>query len=126
MDDVLAKVRALLALTTSSNIDEARNAALVMARLIRTHQLIITEGAPGHGTTFPRPVPPKPKRRPSSADVWRAEAEARRREASFQDIKAKFKGYCKGCSKPIKPNTHIYWSKDKGAYHPICFLRSDE
>ncbi len=42
----------------------------------------------------------------------------------YQKMKAKYKGFCKGCGKVIKPNMPIYWSKDSGAYHPVCFLRA--
>ena len=40
-------------------------------------------------------------------------------------MKAKFEGSCKHCGKPIKANTPIYWSKDRGAYHPVCYLKTD-
>lgn len=56
---------------------------------------------------------PKPKTAPPEVvdDGWRP-------------MKAKFSGYCKWCGKPIKANTPIYWSKDHGAYHPVCYLKS--
>ena len=135
MDNVLVKVQALFALTASSNIDEARNAAYAAVKLIQQHGLVVSMGAPSHGTTFPTPtVTVKvniPRRRRTPVEVYAEQQEAAQRardrqaHEDFQSMKAKYKGNSKGCNRPIRQNTPIYWSKDKGAYHPICFLRAE-
>lgn len=117
--DVLAKVRALLALAASQNIDEARNAALAAAKLIREHNIILTLPAASIGVSFPAPkvskmrirVREQPRPPVEPDDEWRK-------------MKAKFDGYCKWCSKSIRKNESIYWSKENGAYHPNCYVKS--
>lgn len=120
MEDPVATFKRLLALTTSPNEDEARNAALSACKIILKFNLTLVMPAPNLGTTFPAPQrskvrvrqqPPPPP--PPVDDDWRK-------------IKAKFDGYCKWCRKPIKKNAPIYWSKENGAYHPVCYLNSGE
>jgi hypothetical protein len=137
VDDVLGKARALLALTTSSNIDEARNAALALARLIQARHLVISIGAAGLGTTFPKPsIVASSKHQPISPSAVRTKKEAQKKyrvkvkvppsdsEEGFQKMKSKFAGICKGCVKSIKINSPIYWSPDRGAYHSECFAKT--
>lgn len=107
MLDVLQKVQALLALTTSPNIDEARNAALAAVRLIRQHGLVITSPAPHTGTSFPAPTF-RARSRKNGNSGWRR-------------IKSKYAGSCRWCKQTIEPNTTIYWSRDAGAYHCACY-----
>jgi hypothetical protein len=144
VENVMGKVRALLALTASSNIDEARNAALAMARLIQGHHLVISMPAEGHGTTFPRPSRKSTVVNGAVVEAWVAQQETlkkardaairtgrpvkttqQRTEKDVKPMKAKYAGVCTKCKKPIKPNTHIYWSPDHGAYHPLCFIQAE-
>ncbi len=124
MDDVLGKAQRLLALTTSSNIDEARNAALALARIIRAHGIVLSLPPEGRGTTFPTPNVPKPPGVQVKVKVPRRPYTPPINVDDWQKIKAKFAGYCKGCGKGIKQNTPIYWSREKGAYHPVCFINA--
>lgn len=120
MADVLVKIRALLALTTSPNVDEARNAALVAARLIREHGIILTNPAASVGMTFPPPqirITVTKKTTPApvadDADEW-------------QRIKAKYEGFCKWCGKTIRKNSSIRWCPGKGAMHLACYTTSEQ
>jgi hypothetical protein len=118
--------------TENSNIDEARNAAYALAKLIKKHNLLIVRAPSIQGTTFPpptaRPAPARPaKAPPPKAPTGSRPVDGTPKSASHEDwqkMKAKFAGYCKWCRKPIKPNSPIYWSRDHGAYHPICFVQS--
>lgn len=116
--DVLQKIQALLALAASSNLDEARNASYVAVKLIRQHHIVLVHPATQTGTSFPPPsvpmgkaVPAKKRKAPTPDDGWKS-------------IKAKFGGSCKWCGKRIEQNAPIYWSKDHGAYHPVCYANS--
>jgi len=100
--DVLAQIRALIALSASDNLDEARNASLAATRLIRKYGAIISLPPENIGTSFPAPTS---KRR---GDGWRR-------------IKAKYAGVCVHCRQSIRKNTPIWWSFDKGAMHKDCY-----
>ena len=118
MTDPLTLIKSLLALAASSNIDEGRNAAYAAAKLIHKHHVLLVLPAAANGTTVPTPsvrvhVPAPSRARPNKAteDGWRK-------------MKAKYAGSCKWCGKHVKPNSPVYWSKDHGAYHPVCYLES--
>jgi hypothetical protein len=120
VEDVLQTIRSLLALATSSNVDEARNAALAAVRLIQKHNVILSLPAEGRGTSFPAPsVRPKVVRIPKKERV-----DQRKEAEGWRAIRAKYEGVCKWCHKDIKLNAMIYSSKDHGAYHAVCFLQS--
>ena len=124
MADVLQQIQALLRhACENQNLDEARNAALALARLIKKHNITLVLPAANNGTSFPppRPAPVRPPPRPQPARPKPARAVP----DDWQKMKAKYPGECKWCRRPIKPNTPIYWSKDHGAYHPVCFLKSE-
>ena len=122
----MEKVRALLALATSPNIDEARNAALAAVRLIAEYKVILSLPAPANGVTFPPPsirvktVSPAERR---TKTAIRATTRAGN-PGEWKKMKAKFEGYCKWCKKKVHKNASIYWSPDDGAYHAVCYSNS--
>lgn len=124
MDDVVQKIRSLIALASSANIDEARNAALAAVRLIQNYNVILTLPAMGHGTSFPTPTRPTIRKKKPTTVVHKQRVQQRKDEEGWRAIRAKYEGTCKWCHKEIKTNAMIYWSKDHGAYHAVCFLQS--
>lgn len=120
VSDVLVRIRALIALATSPNVDntpqnldEARNAALAAVRLIRTNGVIISLPAPAIGVTFPEPkLEVRPTKR--SSKVVAA-------SGNWKRIKAKYAGVCLKCAKIIQKDSNIFWSKIDGACHVSCF-----
>jgi hypothetical protein len=133
MADPLLQVRALLALAASADkradgLDEARNASYAAVKLINRFGIMLSPPAAGYGTSFPPPSvrvgkPAPPRAAPPKAKAP-SKASAKEADDGWQKMKAKYEGHCKWCNKPVKPNTPIYWSKDHGAYHPVCYSSS--
>jgi hypothetical protein len=97
-DRVIDKVVKLLALASSSVVEEARSAAHMAAQLIRDHQLQVVD----------------PTEKPA------------RRGGPMQDpydgivITSKYPGRCKGCGKGYKEGDRVFWKKGVGAWHARC------
>jgi hypothetical protein len=74
MNNIVNKVQKLIALSASSNENEAHNAAAKACQLIREHKLRIL---PDQCAPTPEPVhaPPPPKREPTSSQ-WRPKAQS--------------------------------------------------
>lgn len=83
MADIVERVRALIARTSSPHEEEARTAAVIACRLIREHQLdVVPPGPPasvGHEDFYQRH---ERERRARAEDPRRA-AEERERQAAF-------------------------------------------
>jgi len=116
MASVVDRVNKLLALAASPNMHEARNAALLAAKLIREHGLEIRErdGAPRKATPRPTPRPapratPKP-RRPSSKKNARVPP----------IIESPLGGDCVVCGKRYRAGSTVHWSDADGGIHPAC------
>jgi hypothetical protein len=115
MASVVDRVNKLLALAGSSNIHEARNAALAAAKLIREHGLLVREADTERRKT-PRPTPrstPRP-RRPSSKKT---------RAESLATIESPLGGDCIVCGKRYRAGTTIHWSDADGGIHVDCIDR---
>jgi hypothetical protein len=116
MASVVDRVNKLLALTTSTNIHEARNAALAAAKLIREHGLELRERDPSQEPRrkTPRPTPrPTPRaRRPSSKKTARVELPPL--------IESPLGGECVVCGKRYRAGTTIHWSDADGGIHTTC------
>ncbi|MGZ3424473.1 MAG: DUF2786 domain-containing protein [Polyangiales bacterium] len=85
MADVVERVKALIARTSSPHEEEARTAAVIACRLIREHQLEVTTRGPtpslGREDFWERS---ERERRARAADPRRA-AEERARQAAFDE-----------------------------------------
>ena len=125
MASVIDRVRKLLALAASPNPHEARNAALLAAKLIREHGLVLSEpAAPPRRVTpaAPRPTPaesrvktPPPKRKtPASKRGVRAVRDAPSRIAS------PLGGECIVCGKRYRAGSEILWVDAEGGLHEDC------
>jgi hypothetical protein len=111
---IVDRVNKLLALATSPNMHEARNAALLAAKLIREHGLEIREREASPRRKTPRPTPrPTPKpRRPSSKRNARVEVPP--------IIESPLGGECAVCGKRYRAGTPIHWSDADGGIHTTC------
>ncbi len=109
MASVIDRVHKLLALAASSNMHEARNAALLAAKLIREHDLELREReAPKRKTPRPTPRP----RRPSSKKNAKLEVPP--------VIESPLGGDCVVCGKRYRAGTRIHWSDAEGGIHTTC------
>ena len=112
---IVDRVNKLLALAASSNMHEARNAALLAAKLIAEHGLEIrerTDSQSGPRRKTPRPTPrptPKPKR-PSSKKNLRVPPV----------IESPLGGDCVVCGRRYKAGTDVHWSDAEGGIHTTC------
>ncbi len=109
MASVVDRVNKLLALASSPNMHEARNAALLAAKLIREHGLEVRER---RNTPRPRATPrPTPKpRRPSSKKNVRVPP----------IIESPLGGDCAFCGKRYRAGSEVHWSDADGGIHPAC------
>jgi hypothetical protein len=108
---IVDRVNKLLALATSPNMHEARNAALLAAKLIREHALEIREPEIVRRKT-PRPTPrPTPKpRRPSSKKNMRVPP----------IIESPLGGDCVVCGRRYRAGAEVHWSDAEGGIHTSC------
>jgi hypothetical protein len=88
MADVVERVKALIARTSSTHEEEARTAALIACRLIREHHLEVTTRGEvpsiGHEDFWSRAERARSESRARAADPRRA-AEERARQAAFDE-----------------------------------------
>jgi hypothetical protein len=113
---IVDRVNKLLALAASPNMHEARNAALLAAKLIAEHGLEIREREeprrktprPGGARPTPRPTP-RPKR-PSSKKNLRVPP----------IIESPLGGDCVVCGRRYKAGTDVHWSDAEGGIHTTC------
>jgi len=98
---IVDRVNKLLALAASPNLHEARNAAVLAAKLIREHGLVVQEAG--------RKVTPKP-RRPSSKKNARVPP----------IIESPLGGDCVVCGRRYRAGTDVHWSDAEGGIHTTC------
>jgi hypothetical protein len=87
---------------------EARNAALLAAKLIQEHGLEIRERPDSQRRKTPRPTP-RPKR-PSSKKNLRVPP----------IIESPLGGDCVVCGRRYKAGTDVHWSDAEGGIHTTC------
>lgn len=108
MNDILARVRALLARAASPAEEEARTCAHIAARLIREHGIELS--LPRSSAAPPTAWPAAPPRG--------ADAVPRRRT-----ISARFAGYCRLCGAHYRVGELVSWARGLGAVHVPCAAR---
>ena len=120
MANIIDRIQHLLALASSSNENEARNAALLAAQLIRKHgvQLMMPASRVSSGkhaaTKAPTPEPTPRKKTPGSKRVKRVADPAER-------IQSPLGGECIHCGHRYKPRESVYWFSSGGGMHVRCF-----
>jgi hypothetical protein len=113
MSAILERVRKLLALAASSNPNEARNAAVLAARLIREHGLEVVERPTRRTPAATRRPTPKERARPSSGS-------SRRVVDAPTKIKSPLGGDCAHCGRRYRAGTEVHWSDAVGGIHEAC------
>jgi hypothetical protein len=103
---VLERVRRLIALASSSNENEARTAAILAARLIRRHRLVIS---------LPPATPGQKGKKASSRRGVRQVADVPER------IVSPLGGECTVCGARYRGGQHVYWFASGGGMHEACF-----
>lgn len=113
-------MKKLLALAASPNEHEARNAALLAAKLIREHGLdLVDRRPPGKRTpsAAARRATPHDKRTRKSSGGGRTRAVA---DVPVK-ITAPLGGDCFHCGRRYRGGTEIFWSDSRGGMHADCF-----
>jgi hypothetical protein len=114
MSTVLERVLRLIALSGSPNENEGRNAAVLAARLIREHKLLIVA-----------PASPRTGRTPPGGTARRRTPGSKRNVRRVADpaerIKAPLGGDCTRCRGRFRAGQEIYWFASGGGMHPACF-----
>jgi hypothetical protein len=106
---VLERVQKLIALASSPNENEARNAAVLATRLIRRHRLVISLPP-----ATPVTAAPKAKKTSSRRGV-RQVADVPER------IVSPLGGECTMCGARYRGGQHVYWFTSGGGMHEACF-----
>jgi hypothetical protein len=132
--DVLETIENLLALASSSNENEARNAAVLAVRLIRRHRLVISlpsrpdqafRGRARSDPAVPAPHATPPASRRASPPGTSKRSRSSRKVKAVADpperIVAPLGGDCIHCGGRYKRDAAIYWFAAGGGMHPKCF-----
>lgn len=113
-------MKKLLALAASPNEHEARNAALLAAKLIREHGLDLVDRRPP-----PKKTPSAAARRSTPHDKRTRKSSGGGRTRAVPDAPVKIAsplgGDCFHCGRRYRAGTDIYWSDSRGGMHPDCF-----
>jgi len=102
-----SKIAHLLALAVdpAASPEEARTAALVAARLIRSSGMKLV--TPGANAPAPAPTTPQPKPNPRPNGAYR--------------ISSRFAGWCRECGTRYRVGDPIWWHPSRsGAIHAAC------
>lgn len=94
----VARIHSLLALAMSGNENEARNAAMIAARLIVAEGIVLT--APSELATTGEP---------STSSVLAPTV-----------IASKYTGVCRSCGAGYGVGERVQWARGKGAAHLAC------
>ena len=97
MQPVLQRVQHLIALSSSPNENEARNAAVLAVRLIRGHSLVVSA----------------PARKPSGHATKRASSGARRGADAMEKIRSPLGGECVSCHLRYRAGAEVYWARER-------------
>lgn len=125
MKNVVERVTQLIALATSPNENEARNAALLAVQLIRKHRIVLTMPIGGSSPSIPRArTKSEPGRSADGAGARRSRSSGRgnKRVADPPEkIVAPLGGECVECGSRYRADTTIYWFAAGGGMHTKCF-----
>jgi len=102
--DVLVRIEQLMALATSPNEHEARNAALLAVQLMKKHRVVLA---------MPRQTP-QPTKKKSSKNVKRVADPP-------EKIVVPLGGECVVCGGRYRADTQVWWFPSGGGMHLRCF-----
>lgn len=105
---VLERIQKLIALASSPNEHEARTAAVLAAKLIRQHRVVLAlpPATPGAGAK---------KKTPGSKRGVKQVADVPDRIAS------PLGGDCTYCGARYRAGAQVYWFSSGGGMHPACY-----
>jgi hypothetical protein len=106
MSSLLERIQHLIALSTSPNEHEARNAALLAVRLIRQHGIVLSHPAPARTA----------RRTPGGSRPG-----VRRVADAVERIRSPLGGDCVRCGQRYASGAEVYWLASGGGMHPRCF-----
>ena len=125
MKNVVERVTQLIALATSPNENEARNAALLAVQLIRKHRIVLTMPIGGSSPSIPRARTKSEPGRPADGAGSRRSRSSGRGNKRVADppekIVAPLGGECVECGSRYRADTTIYWFAAGGGMHTKCF-----
>jgi hypothetical protein len=122
MATVIERVHRLLALAESPNENEARNAAVQAARLIRQHRITLVLPEPPferRATPAPRQTPP-PRTTPAPKRRTPVSNRAKRIADVPTVITSPLGGDCIECGGRYRAGSTIYWLASGGGIHGKC------
>jgi len=115
--------------TAAANAADAADAAEIRERMARAKAKPSGAGGDRVGNSDPRYGERKSARRSpesakSTADDFpdRATIAAERIRRGIVVLESKYRGDCLHCEKPYIRGEKIYWKRDKGAWHPRCWI----
>lgn len=118
---ILERIEQLMALATSPNDNEARNAALLAVQLIRKHRIVLSMPA---GRTRSDPRVDKTERVKTPAPSSRRRSTPRGVKKMFdppEKIVAPLGGECIHCGGRYRAEQTILWFSSGGGMHIKCF-----
>ena len=124
MKNVVERVAQLMALATSPNENEARNAALLAVQLIRKHRIVLTMPIGGSSPSIPRARTKSDPNRPADgggARRSRSSGRGKRVADPPEKITAPLGGECTECGSRYRADTTIYWFAAGGGMHTKCY-----
>lgn len=123
MKNAVERVHQLIALATSPNENEARNAAMLAVQLIRKHRLVLSLPTSGSGAV--------PRARTKSDPGRHADHAPPRKRSSARGVKrvadpperivAPLGGECVECGSRYRAEQPIYWFSSGGGMHVKCY-----
>lgn len=125
MKNVVERVTQLIALATSPNENEARNAALLAVQLIRKHRIVLSMPiGPASSPAIPRARTKSEPGRPAAGGARRSRSSGRGNKRVADPptrIVAPLGGECVECGSRYRADTTIYWFASGGGMHAKCF-----
>ncbi len=122
MASILDRIQHLLALASSPNENEARNAAVLAAQLIHKHGVLLTMPASRSSGKHAAAKAPEPER---AASTSRRKTPGSKRVKRVADpaerIQSPLGGECIHCGERYKPRESVYWFASGGGMHVRCF-----
>ena len=124
MKNVVERVTQLIALATSPNENEARNAALLAVQLIRKHRIVLSMPVGGSSPSVPRARTKSDPGRPADGGARRSRSSGRgnKRVADPPEkIVAPLGGECVECGSRYRADSTIDWFAAGGGRHARCY-----
>ena len=122
MKSVVERVQQLIALATSPNENEARNAAMLAVQLIRKHRLVLSLPPASGGIPRARTKSDPGRAADHAPPRKRSSGRGAKRVADPPErIVAPLGGECVECGSRYRADQPIYWFASGGGMHVKCY-----